>query len=130
MKNSDEELDRKVEDFLRAEEKVSAFDPPEKQWAREIVYNQNRSSKVCGVPLAWVLPLAACFILVLFYNVDFGDGRTGSLDSAVVQMSSELSPEDLVLVEDFLAEADFFHEINRLDLDDTMDLLVLLEPIP
>ena len=130
MKNRDEELDRKIEDFLRAEEDVSAFDPPEKQWARELVYNQNRSSKVCGVPLAWVLPLAACFILVLFYNVDFGDGRTGSLDSAVVQMSGELSPEDLVLVEDFLAEADFFHEINRLDLDDTMDLLVLLEPIP
>ena len=44
--------------------------------------------------------------------------------------ANELSQEDLVLVEDFLAEADFFHEINRLDLDDTMDLLVLLEPIP
>ena len=130
MKNRDEELDRKVEDFLRAEEEVSAFDPPEKQWAREIVCNQNRPSTVCGFSLAWVLPVAACFILVLFYNVDFGDGRTGSLDSVVVQQIGELSQEDLVLVEDFLAEADFFHEINRLDLDDTMDLLVLLEPIP
>lgn len=130
MKNRDEELDRKVEDFLRVEEEVSAFDPPEKQWAREIVCNQNRPSKVCGFPLAWVLPVAACFILVLLYNVDFGDGRTGSLDSSVVQEVGELSQEDLVLVEDFLAEADFFHEINRLDLDDTMDLLVLLEPIP
>ena len=34
MKNRDEELDRKVEDFLRVEEEVSAFDPPEKQWSR------------------------------------------------------------------------------------------------
>ena len=64
-----------------------------------------------------------------FLQCRLGDGCTGSLDS-VVQQIGELSQEDLVLVEDFLAEADFFHEINRLDLDDTMDLLVLLEPIP
>ena len=130
MKNRDEELDRKVENFLRAEEEVSAFDPLEKQWAREIVCNHNRPSKVCGFPVAWVLPSADCFILVLFYNVDFGNGRPGSLDSPTYQMPGQLSQEDLVLVEDFLAEADFLHEINRLDLDDTMDFLVLLEPIP
>jgi|GEM_PF-2921188 len=130
MKNRDEELDRKVENFLRAEEEVSAFDPLEKQWAREIVCNHNRPSKVCGFPVAWVLPSADCFILVLFYNVDFGNGRPGSLDSPTYQMPGQLSQEDLVLVEDFLAEADFLHEINCLDLDDTMDLLVLLEPIP
>lgn len=130
MKNRDKELDREVEDFLRAEEEVSAFDPPGKQWAREIVCNQNRPSKVCGFPLAWVMPLAACFILVLFYNVDIIDGHRGLLVSPVDQLVGDLSQEDLVFVEDLLAEADFFHEINRLDLDDTMDLLVLLEPIP
>ena len=97
MKNRDEELDRKVENFLRAEEEVSAFDPLEKQWAREIVCNHNRPSKVCGFPVAWVLPSADCFILVLFYNVDFGNGRPGSLDSPTYQMPGQLSQEDLVL---------------------------------
>ena len=77
MKNRDDELDRKVEDFLRAEEEVSALILLKNN--ESDCLQQNRPSKVCGFPMAWVLPVAACFILVLFYNVDFGDGRS-SLD--------------------------------------------------
>jgi hypothetical protein len=127
--------DSDIDEFLKCQRETSAFQLDDQKLANEIK-TKARRSKVFTSFSYIILPLAACFVALISWQIkdkswSMNEKVAHSMDNTQeLDFVSDLSSEDLELLDDWLLAAPDFVDFFSVDYDTSYELLVSLETIP
>lgn len=127
--------DSDIDEFLKCQRETSEFQLDDQKLANEIK-NKARRSKVFTSYSYIILPLAACFVALISWQIkdkswSMNEKVAHSMDNTQeLDFVSDLSSEDLELLDDWLLAAPDFVDFFSVDYDTSYELLVSLETIP
>ena len=127
--------DSDIDEFLKCQREASEFQLDDKKLANEIK-TKARRSKVFTSFSYIILPLAACFVALISWQIkdklwSMNEKVAHSMDNTQeLDFASDLSSEDLELLDDWLLAAPDFVDFFSVDYDTSYELLVSLETIP
>lgn len=127
--------DSDIDEFLKCQREVSEFQLDDQKLANEIK-TKARRSKVFTSFSYIILPLAACFVALISWQIkdkswSMNEKVAHSMDNTQeLDFVSDLSSEDLELLDDWLLAAPDFVDFFSVDYDTSYELLVSLETIP
>jgi hypothetical protein len=127
--------DSDIDEFLKCQRETSEFQLDDQKLANEIK-NKARRSKVFTNFSYIILPLAACFVALFSWQIkdkpwSMNEKVAHSMDNTQeLDFASDLSSEDLELLDDWLLAAPDFVDFLSVDYDTSYELLVSLETIP
>lgn len=127
--------DSDIDEFLKCQREASEFQLDDKKLANEIK-TKARRSKVFTSFSYIILPLAACFVALISWQIkdkswSMNEKVAHSMDNTQeLDFVSDLSSEDLELLDDWLLAAPDFVDFFSVDYDTSYELLVSLETIP
>jgi hypothetical protein len=127
--------DSDIDEFLKCQRETSEFQLDDQKLANEIK-NKARRSKVFTSFSYIILPLAACFVALISWQIkdkswSMNEKVAHSMDNTQeLDFVSDLSSEDLELLDDWLLAAPDFVDFFSVDYDTSYELLVSLETIP
>jgi hypothetical protein len=127
--------DSDIDEFLKCQREASEFQLDDKKLANEIKTKAKRSKVFTSFSYI-ILPLAACFVALISWQIK---DKSWSMNEKVahsmhntqeLDFASDLSSEDLELLDDWLLAAPEFVDFFSVDYDTSYELLVSLETIP
>jgi hypothetical protein len=127
--------DSDIDEFLKCQREASEFQLDDQKLANEIK-TKARRSKVFTSFSYIILPLAACFVALISWQIkdkswSMNEKVAHSMDNTQeLDFVSDLSSEDLELLDDWLLAAPDFVDFFSVDYDTSYELLVSLETIP
>ena len=127
--------DSYIDEFLKCQREASEFQLDDQKLANEIK-TKARRSKVFTSFSYIILPLAACFVALISWQIkdkswSMNEKVAHSMDNTQeLDFESDLSSEDLELLDDWLLAAPDFVDFFSVDYDTSYELLVSLETIP
>jgi hypothetical protein len=127
--------DSDIDEFLKCQRETSEFQLDDQKLANEIK-TKARRSKVFTSFSYIILPLAACFVALISWQIkdkswSMNEKVAHSMDNTQeLDFESDLSSEDLELLDDWLLAAPDFVDFFSVDYDTSYELLVSLETIP
>ena len=127
--------DSDIDEFLKCQREASEFQLDDQKLANEIK-TKARRSKVFTSFSYIILPLAACFVALISWQIkdkswSMNEKVAHSMDSTQeLDFASDLSSEDLELLDDWLLAAPDLVDFFSVDYDTSYELLVSLETIP
>jgi hypothetical protein len=127
--------DSDIDEFLKCQREASEFQLDDQKLANEIK-TKARRSKVFTSFSYIILPLAACFVALISWQIkdkswSMNEKVAHSMDNTQeLDFESDLSSEDLELLDDWLLAAPDFVDFFSVDYDTSYELLVSLETIP
>ena len=127
--------DSDIDEFLKCQREASEFQLDDQKLANEIK-TKARRSKVFTSFSYIILPLAACFVALISWQIkdkpwSMNEKVAHSMDNTQeLDFASDLSSEDLELLDDWLLAAPDFVDFFSVDYDTSYELLVSLETIP
>ena len=127
--------DSDIDEFLKCQRETSAFQLDDQKLANEIKTKARRSKVFTNFSYI-ILPLAACFAVLISWQIkdkpwSMNEKVAHSMDNTQeLDFASDLSSEDLELLDDWLLAAPDFVDFLSVDYDTSYELLVSLETIP
>ena len=127
--------DSDIDEFLKCQRETSEFQLDDQKLANEIK-TKARRSKVFTSFSYIILPLAACFVALISWQIkdkswSMNEKVAHSMDNTQeLDFESDLSSEDLELLDDWLLAAPDLVDFFSVDYDTSYELLVSLETIP
>jgi hypothetical protein len=127
--------DSDIDEFLKCQRETSEFQLDDQKLANEIKTKARRSKVFTNFSYV-ILPLAACFVALISWQIK---DKLWSMNEKVahsmystqeLDFASDLSSEDLELLDDWLLAAPDFVDFFSVDYDTSYELLVSLETIP
>ena len=135
MKKEPMDNDSDIDEFLKCQREASEFQLDDQKLANEIK-TKARSSKILINFSYMAFPLAACLVALIGWQTQDESHSANEVmaqslrDEQELDFASDLSSEDLELLDDWLIVAPGSLDFLSVDYNTSYELLVSLETIP